>query len=110
MGYLVYDNRTQISFDDRILAHLEVVIISKLRSRDSFPLTWRESPEAVDGRSTIWLDSSIPLRFRFEGSRHPSIDRAWVERLAILASSSTGLVVSDEDGIAAVGTTRERGT
>ena len=110
MGYLVYDSRTRISFDDRVLAHLEVVIISKLRRREPFPLTWREPDEAGDGRSTIWLDAAIPLRFRFEGSRHPSIDRAWVERLAILASPSTGLIVSDEDGNAVTGTTHEQAT
>jgi hypothetical protein len=31
MGYLVYDGHTRITFDDRVLAHIEVVIVNKLR-------------------------------------------------------------------------------
>jgi hypothetical protein len=110
MGYLVYDSSTQITFDDRVLAHLEVVIVSKLRRKESFALSWRESPDNGDGRTTVWIDPSIPLRFRYSGSRPPSLDREWMERLAAAAASSTGLIAVDEDGQPAVGSTHERGT
>ncbi len=109
MGYMVYDSNTQISFDDRVLAHLEVVIVSKLRRKESFALSWRESPENGDGRSTVWVDPSIPLRFRYSGSRPPALDRDWMERLAAAASSSSGLVAVDEDGQPVVGSTHEHG-
>jgi hypothetical protein len=36
MGYLMYDGDTRINFDDRVLAHLEMVIINKLRRREAF--------------------------------------------------------------------------
>jgi hypothetical protein len=109
MGYMMYDSSTQISFEDRVLAHLEVVIVSKLRRKESFALSWRETPENGDGRTTVWIDPSIPLRFRFSGSRPPALDRDWIERLAVAAASSTGLVAVDELGQPVTGTTHERG-
>jgi hypothetical protein len=107
MGYLVYDGDTRISFDDRVLAHLEVVIINKLRRRESFSMTWREAAETGDGRNTIWLDVSLPLRFHFDSPRTPNLDRGWVERLANTASTSSGLVVVDEAGEQVSGITTE---
>lgn len=98
MGSLTYDT-TVIEFDDRLLAHLQIVIVNKLRRHESFAMSWRDSAEAGEGRSAIWLDPSIPLYFKFDGSRVPAINRDWLERLADSASSSTGLVVSDEDGL-----------
>ncbi|MGO4592457.1 ATP-dependent DNA ligase [Leifsonia sp. 2TAF2] len=109
MGYMVYDSSTQISFDDRVLAHLEVVIVSKLRRKESFALSWRETPENGDGRTTVWIDPSIPLRFRFSGSRPPTLDREWIEHLAAAAASSSGLIAIDEDGQPVTATTHERG-
>lgn len=98
MGSLTYDG-TVIEFDDRLLAHLQIVIINKLRRHESFAMSWRDSAAVGDGRSAIWLDPSIPLYFKFDGSRVPSIDREWIERLADSAASSTGLLVIDEQGI-----------
>lgn len=97
MGSLTYDN-TVIEFEDRLLLHLQIVIVNKLRRRESFAMSWRDAPEVGDGRSTIWLDPSIPLFFKFSGSRTPSVNRDWIELLAESASSSSGLVVVDEDG------------
>lgn len=108
MGYLVYDSSTKVTFDDRLLAHLEIVIVSKLRRRECFAMSWRESSENGSGRSTLWLDPSIPLRFRFEGSRQPTVNREWVERLATSAAGASGLLVTDEDGEIASGSTQDR--
>lgn len=108
MGYLVYNGTARIMFDDRVLAHLEVVIVNKLRRKESFAMSWRESADNGDGRSTIWLDVSLPLRFRYEGSRAPQLSREWIERLAESASSSTGLIVTGEDGEPVAGLTQDR--
>lgn len=97
MGTLTYDSIV-IEFEDRLLAHLQIVIVNKLRRRESFAMSWRDAPEAGDGRSAIWLDPSIPIYFKFDGSRVPAINREWVERLADSAASSHGLVVMGEDG------------
>jgi hypothetical protein len=106
MGFLVYDGDTRITFDDRVLAHLEMVIVNKLRRRESFSMSWREVAETGGGRNTVWLDVSIPLRFHFDGSRQPALDRRWVERLAESASGPNGLIVTDEDGEPVNGTTQ----
>lgn len=97
MGSLTYAG-VAVEFDDRLLSHLEIVIVNKLRRQEGFVLSWRDSPDTGDGRSAIWLDPSIPLYFKLEGSRLPAIDRDWIELLAESADSSTGLVVMDESG------------
>ena len=97
MGYLAYEG-LMIEFDDRLLVHLEIVIVNKLRRRESFSMSWRDAPEIGHGRSTIWLDPSIPLYFKFDGSRSPAIDRDWLEALGESAAGPHGLIVTDENG------------
>src|SRR5690606_11550369 len=49
VGSLIYGTSgIEISFDDRVLAHLELVINAKLRRRESFMLSWRDSPGVGD--------------------------------------------------------------
>ncbi|TPX02994.1 ATP-dependent DNA ligase [Schumannella luteola] len=86
----------EVSFDDRVLAHLELVINAKLRRRESFMLSWRDTPGVGDGRSSIWLDTAIPLYFRYSGSRMPLIDKEWLEELAVQAGSTRGLVLGED--------------
>ncbi|MEN0083183.1 MAG: ATP-dependent DNA ligase [Leifsonia sp.] len=109
MGHLVYDSSTRVSFDDRLLAQLQVVIVNKLRRKESFAMSWKEPHEKGGGRTAIWIDVALPLRFSYEGSRMPAIDREWVERLAASAASPAGLIVTEEDGEPAYGWTHERG-
>jgi len=96
MGSLLYGNPgIEISFDDRALMHLQVVITAKLRRRESFLFSWTNS-EAGSGRSSIWLDQSSSLLYRFAGSRAPSINREWVDALMLSANSASGLFFSPE--------------
>ena len=103
MGHLIYGSMS-VQIEDRVLAHLEIVIVNKLRRQESFPVSWRDANEVGDGRSAIWVDPSISLYFKFDGSRVPQIDREWLARMAASADSSTGLIVTGPDGeaIAAV--------
>lgn len=97
MGSLIYGmSSIEVSFDDRVLAHLEIVINTKLRRRESFMLSWRDSPAVGDGRSSIWLDTAIPLYFRYSGSRIPVIDKEWLEELLAQSSSTRGLVLGED--------------
>ncbi|WP_313540327.1 DUF7882 family protein [Leifsonia aquatica] len=98
MGYMLYDGTSRIEFEDRVLAHLQVVIVNKLRRQESFIMSWKEDQSTGGGRSSIWLDASLPLRFHFDGSKAPQIDREWIEQLLESAASSTGLIVVDEAG------------
>ncbi len=98
MGRLLYGCSTEIAFDDRVLAHLQLVIGLKLRRREGFFFSWRDEQEVGDGRSAIWLDPSIPLVFRYNGGRMPKINREWLEALTLSSNSSQGLQLTDEVG------------
>ncbi|TIH36345.1 ATP-dependent DNA ligase [Subtercola vilae] len=88
----------EISFDDRALQHLQIVITAKLRRRESFVFSWNDSAEVGSGRSSIWLDASSTLYYRFFGSRVPSINREWIDALMESANSGSGLFFLPEPG------------
>ena len=105
MGTIFYGgSATPIFIEDRALAHLKVVIATKLRRHESFTLTWQHPDDQPSGRTTIWLHPSIPLRFVFEDPEPAELSREWIEDLASSANSSGGitlvaeLVHSLEDG------------
>lgn len=100
MGKLVYDTDMTIDFDDRMLAHLQLVISTKLRRGEAFTLSWRDEPQMGNGRTTIWLHPSIPLVFKYFGGRMPAINREWIDQLALSANSTGGLRAIPEPGTA----------
>jgi hypothetical protein len=97
MGSLTYDGLV-VHIDDRVLAHLQIVIVNKLRRGENFLMSWKDSPDAGSGRSAIWLHPMVLLHFKFEGSRVPSINEEWLAELARSADSSRGLIVTTESG------------
>ena len=97
MGSLLYGNPgIEISFDDRALMHLQVVITAKLRRRESFLFTWTNSADAGSGRSSIWLDPRSAIFYRFAGSRTPALNREWIQALMLSANSAGGMFFSPE--------------
>ncbi len=98
MGTIYYGgSATPIHIEDRALAHVKVVVATKLRRGESFTLSWRHPDEETRGRSTIWLHPSIPLRFVFDEPEPPTLSRAWLENLARTANSSGGITLVAED-------------
>jgi hypothetical protein len=93
MGQLLYGaTPTVIDFDDRTLAHVELVTLAKLRRNESFALNL----DAADGsRSTIWLNSATEVQFRLTVGRH-EINREWLDLLIDTANSSGGMRVLPE--------------
>jgi len=85
-------------FDDRLLAHLQIVIVQKFRRQESFLMSWLDPMSLGDGRSAMWLTPNVPVHFKFFGSRVPAISREWLNTLTESAGSSTGLIVTAEDG------------
>ena len=99
MGKLLYgSSKLEIEFDDRVMAHLQLVISTKLRRREPFFFSWRDDPAIGDGRSSIWLDPSIPLRFRYSSSERHQLNREWLDELTHSANQPTGLSLSTEPG------------
>jgi hypothetical protein len=93
MGSLTYaaGGQDAIQFDDRTLSHLQIVIGSKLRLRQSFFFSWLDPAGLGGGRGSIWLDATIPLAFSYENSVRQKVNREWLELLMTSANSSVGL-------------------
>ena len=102
MGRLYYGaTGTEIHFDDRLLAHLKVVIVAKLRRDEKFTLSWqREETDA--GRCTVWLHPAIELQFEFDERERPPLNREWVDQLMATANSGDGMRVIPEPDARAV--------
>jgi hypothetical protein len=97
MGCLIYGpTGTKVSIDDRSLAHLKVVILTKLRRGEGFAFSWDRGTENGSGRDTMWLNPSIGLEFQFEGGREPSLNKVWIEELMSSANSGGGLHILRE--------------
>lgn len=92
MGRLHYGHAQPATFDDRTLAHLRSVIVSKFRLVESFGFTWVEN-----GRQhSTWLHPGMLIVFEFEEAATPPLNIRWVEALRATANSSTGLRIVEE--------------
>jgi hypothetical protein len=97
MGTL-HCGRTEVDFDDRTLAHLQIVIVQKFRRSEPLVFSWLDAMSIGDGRSSVWMHPYSAVYFTFSGSRTPVIDRVWLKTLVDSADSSLGLVLTDEAG------------
>jgi hypothetical protein len=106
MGKLLYGTPpTEVDFDDRVLVHLQIVIGAKLRRGESFFFSWKNDVQVGDGRTSIWMDASIPLAFKYAGGRVPTVNREWLEVLTASANSGSGLqYIPEPDGNGSNGT------
>lgn len=96
MGRLVYGPQQRtLEIEDRVLAHLKIVILSKLRRRESFAFSWENPASEGSGRGSIWLSTEIPLEFQFTDEHGPLLNRAWIQQLSALADRGE-LQVTDE--------------
>ncbi|MXS76094.1 hypothetical protein CSIV_00820 [Microbacterium sp. CSI-V] len=102
MAKLFYGTTPEpITIDDRMLAHVKVVVATKLRRGESFTLSWTHGEDEPAGRSTIWLQPAIPLRFVFESEQPESLDQNLLKRMANDANSSRGLSLDIDTAAAA---------
>ena len=89
MGQLLYGSPPVVfEFDDRALAHIELVTLAKLRRNEHFAFSIDSADGA--GRTTIWIGVSIPLQFQFSSSRH-EINRVWLDELLDSANRTAGM-------------------
>lgn len=96
MGRLIYESQIRAEFDDRLLAHLQVVIGNKLRRDEAFYFSWKEDSTTGGGRTSIWVHSHATLVFKYSGGRSPSINPAWLDALVYTANSPAGLYAVPE--------------
>lgn len=90
MGRLTYSNNSQFNLDDRVLAHLRVVIMNKLRRNEPFML---QLPHESTGHISIWIHAAGPLAMQFYGGRHPRIEQDLIEKMMAEASGPDGLTL-----------------
>lgn len=92
MGKIFYGaTDTPIELDDRVLAHLAAIVATKLRRNESFTLTYNHGDDPDEGRSMLWLQPSIPLRFVFDSAESERLDQKVLQDMATDAASSRGL-------------------
>lgn len=96
MGTLTYDSRVVATIDDRVLAHLQVVVWAKLRRGEQFAFTFNDAERSGLGRSSIWISPSISLSFDYFGGKMPLLNTAWIDLLTKSANSAGGLQIVPE--------------
>ncbi|AZS43727.1 hypothetical protein BWL13_01294 [Microbacterium oleivorans] len=96
MGKLIYENILKADFDDRVLAHLQVVIGTKQRRGESFHFTWKDDVSIGDGVTIVWIHPRCTIAYKFYGGRRPALNRAWIEQMMLAANSGSGLFVMSE--------------
>jgi hypothetical protein len=94
MGILFYGSSSEPTLvPDSVLAHLKVVVATKLRRGESFTLSWRHTDAAEPGRTTLWLQPAIPLRFVFDTAEPEALNPGVLKDMANQANSSAGLTI-----------------
>lgn len=96
MGRFDYEGVARAQFEDRLLAHLQVVIRDKLRRREPFMFTWPEDISTGGGRTAVWMHPAAMHTFTFSSPRLPRLNPVWLEALLMEASSTGGLTIVDE--------------
>jgi hypothetical protein len=97
VGKFIYGTPSiTVEFEDRVLAHLKVVMLAKLRRGESFTFSWEYTSAQGSGHSSIWLHQAIPLQFDFYGKKDPVLNRVWLEELVKLANTPAGLRIIPE--------------
>jgi len=98
MGTFIYGpNTLEVEFDDRLLAHLRAVIVSKLRRSECFLFTWTEEVDETSNRQrSLWLHPAVAMSFTIESAHALPLNKAWVAALAVAANSNSGLTPRPE--------------
>jgi hypothetical protein len=109
LGTLHYGaSRTSLQMDDRALAHLQVVITTKLRRNEGFLIQWERPRESGSGRGGFWIHPNCDLTYDYEGGREPALDHEELDRMMIAASATGGVRITAEQRSWEVGRETEK--
>lgn len=93
MGQLLYGSPPAVfEIDDRTLAHVEIVVLAKLRRNESFAFSISGGD---DSRTSIWLNQSSVVQFNYANAAQ-TINRQWLEQLMDSANTASGLRLTPE--------------
>lgn len=96
MGVLRFGREAAQEFEDRLLAHLKVVIQARLRRKESFFVGWRESVSSNTQRMRVWISPTTPLVFEFDSREVPLLNPLWLHALDEATNSSRDISVMTE--------------
>ncbi len=96
MGTLIYGFAPAIEIEDRLLRHLQAVIINKLRRDEPFAFNWERRTDEGEGpataHGTIWISRASQLYFHYDGPpTGEPLNRQWLEQLMLASNSGHGL-------------------
>jgi hypothetical protein len=98
LGVFRYGVAPAITIEDRLLKHLQAVMVAKLRRRENFAFNWDEEPGIGEdlmhenGRhGSVWISDSSSLYFQYDGPRVGALNRVWLEELMQSANTNSGL-------------------
>jgi hypothetical protein len=80
--------------DDRVLAHIQVILSAKMRRRESFFLSWDGSSK-TGGSHMVWMHEAVPVHIQFSATRIPAVNREWINLL--MKDATTGTVHLGEE-------------
>ena len=97
MGTLRYGSHEIAAiFDDRFLAHAQIVLTAKMRRGEGFFFTWVDTVEHGSGRSSLWISPNVSLEVHYSSTQREPVSRQWVELLTVSANSRDGLTTLPE--------------
>ncbi len=98
LGVFRYGAAPAITIEDRLLKHLQAVMVAKLRRRESFAFNWDQEPGVGEdllhrdgSHGSVWISESSSLYFQYDGPRSGALNRDWLEVLMQCANTNTGL-------------------
>ena len=101
MAFLHYgSDPVPIEIDDRTMAHLKLVVTTKLRRNESFTLTCTHPHESGERRTALWIQPSIPLRFEYMYAESDPLDKDLLRELAEAANTNAGIVIEQSTQLA----------
>ena len=97
MGTFTYGPAaTDVTLDDRLLAHLRTVIVTKLRRGECFLFTWTDDSAAVPVEESLWMHPAVAMRFRLDKPATEAMNQDWLAVLMHAANSGFGLTTRPE--------------
>lgn len=96
MGTLFYGSaRVPIRVDDVLLAHLRALVTTKQRRNEGFLISWIDSTEEGDGRSSVWIHPYADLHYKFDAAGLPQLDGELLEEMSKQSSTSRGVELDE---------------
>ena len=90
---LEIDGWMRIELDDELLAHVALVVFSKLRRNEPLLVSWTD---AAGSPMQAWVNPNSTIVARHTAGAEPTIDRRRAERMMIAANSTWGLRLTKE--------------